>query len=288
MVACDQEEALLRGLAQGAVLEMTELSPIPLSILIRTLNEADRIDATLRAAKQLGGEIVVIDAASTDKTAEICRQHGARVITNPWPGFGPQRNFGERQCSNDFIFSLDADEIVTSEMAAEIRAHFVDGTPPRLMIVRKAVVFPHRKTPTWWAFCHEQVLIYDRRIATTGPNPNWDKLDISVVDTPVKVRAPLWHYSFRDWHHMLGKANYVARLAADTQPTRGRLPLVLRVIIELPLTFLKFYILRRYFLGGIDGFTTAMLTAVGRFARVAMMLERKDHADTMGPPKSGA
>jgi glycosyltransferase involved in cell wall biosynthesis len=267
---------------------MGELTPIPLSVLIRTLNEADRIEATLIAARQLGADIVIVDAGSKDATVEICTRNGARVVTNAWPGFGPQRHFGETKCAHDFVFSLDADEIVTPEMAAEIRAHFVAGAvPPRLMIVRKAVVFPHRKAPTRWAFCHEQVLIYDRRIARTGSNPNWDKLDVTVDDKPVMIRAPLWHYSFRDWHHMLAKANYVARLAADTQPTRGRIPLVLRVIFELPMTFLKFYFLRRYCLGGIDGFTTAMLTAVGRFARVAMMLERKDHGDTMGPRKSG-
>ncbi len=280
------DSASMSGVNRTSALTMLELSPIALSVLIRTLNEADRIEATLVAAERLGAEIVVIDACSADKTVEICRRRGVRVVTNPWPGFGPQRNFGEQQCANDFIFSLDADEIVTPEMAAEIRGHFTGGTtPPRLMIVRKAVVFPHRKAPTPWAFCHEQVLIYDRRVATTGPNPNWDKLDITVSDRPVTIRAPLWHYSFRDWHHMLAKANFVARLAADTQPTRSRLPLVLRVIFELPLTFLKFYILRRYFLGGIDGFTTAMLTAVGRFARVAMLLERRDHTDTMSPRK---
>lgn len=255
----------------------TPLTPIPLSVLIRTLNEADRIAATIKSALALGAEIVVIDAGSKDDTVKIAESLGARVLTNPWPGFGPQRHYGEGKCSNDFVFSLDADEIVTPAMTTEIRGHFASGAPPRLMTLRKAVVFPHRDKPTPWAFCHEQVLIYDRRIARTGPNPNWDKLDIAVSDKPVTIANPLWHYSFRDWHHMIGKANYVAKLAADTQPTRSRASLLLRVIFEFPITFLKFYFLRRYFLGGIDGFVTAVLTAFGRFARVAMMLERKDH-----------
>jgi glycosyltransferase involved in cell wall biosynthesis len=256
---------------------MTQPSPLPLSVLIRTLNEADRIAATLHAAQRLGGEIVIIDAGSTDATVAIAKGLGARVVHNAWPGFGPQRRFGEAQCQHDLIFSLDADEIVTPAMAAEIRAQVLLATPPRLMVIRKAVVFPHHKAPPPWGFCHEQVLIYDRRIATTGPNPNWDKLDISVTDQPVTIANPLWHYSFRDWHHMIGKANFVAKLAADTQPSRGRAGLVLRLIFEFPLTFLKFYFLRRYFLGGVDGFTCAVLTAFGRFARIVMMLERRDH-----------
>jgi glycosyltransferase involved in cell wall biosynthesis len=251
-------------------------TPIPLSILIRTLNEADRIAACLSAAQALGGEIVVIDAGSKDDTVAISERMGARVVANPWPGFGPQRHFGEGQCMHDMIFSLDADEIVTPAMCAEIRGHFAQGAPPRLMIVRKAMILPHRRAPTPWPFCHEQILIYDRRIARTGPNPNWDKLDITAADTPVTIREPLWHFSFRDWNHMVAKANYVAQLAADTQPTRPRWVLVARTLIEFPVTFLKFYFLRRYFLGGIDGFTMAVLTAFGRYLRVAKMLEKKD------------
>lgn len=253
------------------------LQPIPLSVLMRTLNEADRLQATLEAARALGGEIVVIDAGSKDATVEIARSLGAVVYENGWPGFGPQRHFGEAKCAHDFIFSLDADEIVTPAMAAEIRSVFLKGEPPRLMIIRKAMVFPHHKRPPPLGFCHEQILIYDRRVARTGPNPNWDKLDITVADKPHTVREPLWHFSFRDWEHAVRKANYVAKLAASTQPDRPRLELLVRLIFEFPLTFLKFYFLRRYCLGGADGFGMATITAFGRWLRIAMMLERKDH-----------
>lgn len=262
-------------------------SPIPLSVLIRTLNEADRVAATLKSAQALGGEIVVIDAGSKDDTVAICEAHGARVIHNAWPGFGPQRHFGEGQCAFDHIFSLDADEVLTPAMVAEIRAHFLPGPAPRLMTIRKAVVFPHNKKPPPFGFCHEQVLIYDRRIARTGPNPNWDKLDITTADKPITIREPLWHYSFRDWHHMIAKANFVAKLAAETQKPKSRLELVVRLIVEFPLTFLKFYFLRRYCLGGIDGFTMALLTAFGRWARIAMMLETLDHG-SKDQPTNGA
>jgi glycosyltransferase involved in cell wall biosynthesis len=251
--------------------------PISLSILIRTHNEADRIKATLRAAQALGGEIVVIDSGSTDDTVEIALDCGAHVIQHPWEGFGPQRFFGEGQCAHDFIFSLDADEIVTPELAAEIRALFLAGAPPRLIIVGKAMIFPHWKAPPPAGFRHEQILIYDRRIARTGPNPNWDKLEISVSDRPHKLRHPLWHYSLRDWDHAVAKWNYVAELAARTQPKRSRPALLLRLVVEFPWSFLKFYFLRRYFLGGADGFTMAMVSAFGRFLRIAKMLERVDH-----------
>ena len=252
-------------------------SPIPLSILIRTLNEADRIGETIKAAQALGGEILLIDAGSKDATITIAEALGARVIHNPWPGFGPQRHFGEDQCRYDFIFSLDADEIVTPQMAIEIRAVFLKPEPPRLMTIRKAMIFPHWKHPPPLGFCHDQILIYDRRIARTGPNPNWDKLEISEKLKPHLIRAPLWHFSLRDWNHAVAKWNYVAGLAADTQKERPRAILLMRLVIEFPWSFFKFYVLRRYCLGGADGFTMAVVTAFGRFLRIAKMLERKDH-----------
>src|SRR5437868_1525706 len=103
---------------------------IPLSILIRTLNEADRIAETITAAKALGGEIVVIDAGSKDDTVKIAEGLDARVITHKWEGFGPQRYFGEAQCSHDMIFGLDADEITPPAFVEEIRRLFLNGAPP--------------------------------------------------------------------------------------------------------------------------------------------------------------
>jgi glycosyltransferase involved in cell wall biosynthesis len=250
---------------------------LPLSVLIRSLNEADRIAKTIKSALPLNCEIVVIDAGSKDATVEIAKSLGATVYVNPWPGFGPQRRFGEEKCANDMVFSLDADEILTADLVAELRRLLTRPALPRLIIVRKAMIFPNHDRPPPLGFCHEQVLIYDRRIARTNLNPNWDKLDISEPERPVKLRNPLWHFSYRDWNHVMAKWNYVSQLAADTSEPRSRLELVVRLAGEFPISFLRFYFLRRYFLGGADGFTLAMLTAVGRFLRIAKMLERKDH-----------
>jgi glycosyltransferase involved in cell wall biosynthesis len=275
MAPLDEETSLLRGTAEGAVLTRQNPPPIGLSVLIRTLNEADRLARTLKAVQPLGAEIVVIDAGSKDETVAIARSHGAIVIENPWPGFGPQRRFGEDKCSHDFIFSLDADEVLTDAIVAEIRDIFLAGTPPRLMIVRKAVVFPHHDRPPPWPFCHEQILIYDRRVARTGLNPNWDQLEISGGGSPVRLKNPLWHFSLRNLNHAVSKALFVGQLAADTQRPRSRLALALRLPFEFPVAFVKYYFLRRYFLAGLDGFVYGIVGAFSRFIRIAMMAERR-------------
>ena len=257
---------------------MTEASTaIPLSVLIRTKNEADRLGATLDSVRPLGAEVVVIDAGSTDRTKAIAAAYGARIFENPWPGFGPQRHFGEDKCTHDFIFSLDADEVLTPEIIKEIRALFATNDTPKLMVIRKAAVFPKRRRPPPWSFHHEQILLYDRRVARTGPNPNWDKLEISTDAKPITVQAPLWHFSLRDLNHAVSKAVFVGQLAADTQPVRPAWRLALRLPFEFPLAFLKYYFVRRYFLAGIDGLVYGVVGAFSRFIRVALMWERSKY-----------
>ena len=251
------------------------IESLPLSILIRTLNEADRLARSLRSVAPLGAEVVVVDAGSKDDTIAIARSFGAKVYENAWLGFGPQRRFGEEKCANDFIFSLDADEVLTDALVAEILMVFRNGAPPPLMIVRKASVFPFHNKPPPLSFCHEQILIYDRRVARTGLNPNWDKLQIATDASPVRLKNPLWHFSLRNLGHAVTKAVYVAQLAADTQPARSALLLALRLPFEFQVAFLKYYLGRRYFLAGIDGFTYSLVGAFSRFIRIAMMLERR-------------
>jgi glycosyltransferase involved in cell wall biosynthesis len=275
------------AMARSAADQPGAVAPIPLSIVIRTLNEADRIEATIRSALPLVGEILVVDAGSTDDTVAIAERLGARVLHNPWPGFGPQRYFGESHCSHDMVFCLDADEILPPEFVAEIRALFSRPQVPRLMIIRKAMVLPHWTKPPPLPFCSEQIYLYDRRVARTGPNPNWDKLEITTDEPPHKVRSAVWHYSLRDWNHAVSKLNYVAQLAAETQAIPPRPVLLFRLLFEFPANFVKFYLFRRYFLAGADGLTLAVVSAFGRFLRIAKLLEQRDHGPT-GPRRSGS
>jgi len=73
-------------------------------------------------------EVVVVDGGSRDRTAELAREAGARVVENPWPGFAAQRNVALDHASGDWILEVDADERVSPPLAAEIEALLAD--PP--------------------------------------------------------------------------------------------------------------------------------------------------------------
>ncbi len=93
-----------------------------LSCCIIAHNEGDRIERCIRAAQPIVDEIVVVDSGSTDDTVAKAKALGAKVFYNAWDGYGPQKRFAEDCATHDWILNLDADEVVTPELAREIAA----------------------------------------------------------------------------------------------------------------------------------------------------------------------
>jgi len=92
-----------------------------LSVTVITRNEADNIAAALESVAW-ADEILVVDSESTDETVTIARRYTSRVSVREWPGYGAQKNHAAAMAEHDWILSLDADERVTPELAAEIQA----------------------------------------------------------------------------------------------------------------------------------------------------------------------
>ncbi|HSL92738.1 MAG TPA: glycosyltransferase family 2 protein, partial [Candidatus Limnocylindrales bacterium] len=102
-----------------------------LSALVIALNE-ERNLADCLSSLAFADEIVVVDSGSSDTTCDIARRMGANVHTNPWPGYGPQKNFGMDRASGDWILIVDADERVTPELREEILGLLSSpGDPPQ-------------------------------------------------------------------------------------------------------------------------------------------------------------
>lgn len=103
-----------------------------LSVCIITLNEEANIARTLRSVQEIAGEIVIVDSGSTDATVAIAQSFGAKVFVEPWKGFARQKNSALERAACDWILSLDADEEVSAELAASIKALMQSGPAPRV------------------------------------------------------------------------------------------------------------------------------------------------------------
>lgn len=250
--------------------------PLPLSIFIIAKNEVDRIGPTLESVAGLSDDIVVIDSGSTDGTQELAERLGARVIYNPWPGYGLQKQFGEDQCRYDWMLNIDADEVVTKELGEAIVAVLSQPMPePSGFETDIIEMFPGEVRPHPWAFRLSPVRLYHRKVGRYSASPVHDRVDLIKGTKVARLAGVIEHRSIRSLGHELIKLNAYADMQADDLDKKGREIGAVRLIAEFPLAFLKAYIFRRHFVRGLYGFMTAMNYAYYRYLRVAKHWERR-------------
>src|SRR5579883_3266236 len=92
----------------------------PISIVIIAQNEAECIANAIRSCLPFADEIVVVDSGSHDETVPIAQGLGCQVYHNPWPGYSAQRNFGADKATHDWIFFIDADEVIDERLAVAL------------------------------------------------------------------------------------------------------------------------------------------------------------------------
>ncbi len=247
-----------------------------LSVFIIARDEADRIGATIQAIKGLSDDVVVIDSGSTDATVAVAEAAGARVVFNAWPGYGLQKQFGEDQCRHPWMLNLDADEILTPELAAEIAALFASGEPePAGYRMRIVEVFPGEAAPHPLAYGLSPVRLYHRAVGRYSPSPVHDRVQMKPGAPVKRLRGLVAHRSVRSLGEQLSKLNAYADAQAADMEARGEGVTRLRMVLEFPANFVKAYIGRRHLLRGTYGFMTAMNYAFYRYLRAAKYWERR-------------
>ena len=102
-----------------------------LTAIIIVRDEEHCLGQCLKSVAPIADEIVVLDSGSTDGTVGIARSFGARVKVTDWAGYGPQKNHALAYARGEWVLSIDADEHVTPELAAEIRT-VVDSLQPEV------------------------------------------------------------------------------------------------------------------------------------------------------------
>jgi glycosyltransferase involved in cell wall biosynthesis len=258
---------------------------LPLSAFVITFNEAVRLPKCLEALRTLVEEIIVVDSGSTDCTVEVATAYGARVFHREWTGYGPQKRFAEEQCSNDWVLNVDADEVITPELTAEINALFTRGIPePAAYRVRILTVYPGCSKPRLWANDYNVVRLYHKAIGSYRAHPVYDRVETGEHELK-QLRAPIYHSPHLSIAHAVKKAFVFSEFRAGQSDASSKPVAILRLLIEFPLVFMKSYFGRRHFTGGWRGFYFSLSNAFMRTTRIALMLEAKSSKPSNGARK---
>jgi len=228
-----------------------------LSVIIITKNEAANIRACLESVKW-ADEIIVVDSGSSDATAEICRELGAKVHAHDWPGFGIQKNRALSYATGEWIFSIDADERVTPDLKAQLVKAMENESTDGFYVPRLSQFCGKFIWHCGW-YPDYVLRLFKRGKARFSD----DKVHERVIleGTSGRLSTPLLHYSYIDEADVQRKTDHYASAGAMQLFTKGKTALLADAPLRAGWAFVRTYFLRLGFLDGTAGLDIALMNA---------------------------
>jgi glycosyltransferase involved in cell wall biosynthesis len=240
-----------------------------LSAVLITYNTGEQLAPCLRSLA-FADEIIVVDSGSDDATRDIARQFGAKVYEEAWRGFGPQKRFAVDQATHDWVLCIDADEEVSPDLAAAIRAA-LRGAQYGAYRMPRSNRFMGRYLRHGEGFPDWSLRLFDRRRAQWSEDSVHEKVIATGPVGRLPERAVLMHHSAESLATYLDKQNRYTSLQADALFRLGARANVWRLLMSPALRFLKFYVLRLGFLDGLPGLVHIAIGCFNSFAKYAKL-----------------
>lgn len=237
------------------------------SVITIAKNEEERIGKCLEALAW-ADERIVIDNVSNDKTVEIAKKYGARVIKSESSSFSELRNLGLKEAKNDWILYIDADEIVPDELAKEIKE--VSSQPVAYFVRRKNYYLEQQ-----WPFT-EKIL----RLFWKPALKNWygDLHESPNIEGKTgQLKSPLLHYTHRTLEEMVSKTNEWSETEAKLRLDAKHPPVVAwRLFRVMTTAFFDSYIKQEGWRAGTVGLIESMYQAFSMFITYAKLWEMQN------------
>lgn len=245
-----------------------------ISFCMITRNEERNLARALQSIAGISDETIVVDCGSTDRTIEIAREHGAKVVYRAWTNFGDQRNFAVTQSSHEWIYTLDADEALSDELRASLlewkqkEPEFAVYEGPRLTQylggwIRHSGWYPnmqrrlYRKDTAHYDGIVHETLVFDGKIG--------------------RLRGDLLHYTIETFADHETKVESYCTLAAQKMFDAGKRSWRAAMWLATPWTFLQSFVFRAGFLDGYRGALIAQMAARSvrlKFRRLGALVQQ--------------
>ena len=241
-----------------------------ISAVILTRNEAANLPRCLESIRWVD-EILVLDSESTDGTAGIAKKFGAKVYLLPWDGFGKQKQKGVELAAGEWVFSIDADEVVTPGLQAEITSRLsTDNDTAGYYLKRKAYFLDRFVRHGGW-YPDWVLRLFQKGKGRFTPAPVHESV---VLEGPAgRLQADLLHYTDPNFSHYLAKLNRYTDLSAWELFEKGKRGSLFKILANPAVKFFSQYFLKAGFLDGRAGFILAGGSAFHVFSKYVKLWE---------------
>lgn len=243
---------------------------IACSVYIVTLNCAQWLQRTLSSVQDFD-EVIILDSGSTDATYEIASEFSnTRISHQDWQGYAKQKSLALAQCRNDWVLNLDGDETLSDELKQEIVATIQNDKIDALETPINDVFLglansKHTKK-------HAKIRFF-RRSAGQYDLDHQVHEQVLVNGIVQRAQGDIYHYGESSIFIKVEKNNQYSNLKALEKYKKAKRASIIKLVMIMPLTFFKSYILRRSFLNGWRGFVNSMVNAFYAFLKEAKLFE---------------
>jgi glycosyltransferase involved in cell wall biosynthesis len=243
-----------------------------ISVTIITLNEEKSLRRCLNSVEEFAGEVILIDSGSVDRTVEIAKNFGAKVFVRKFDDMGKQKNYAITKAKYDWIFSIDADEVVTKKLKDEIKKAVRSKEFNGYLIPRRNIILGAEIKHTRWS-PDEHIWLWKKARGkwSTGVHS-----EVAVEGKIGKLKSAKTHYQYKTVKDFFVMLNKYTENEASEKMQKGIQFSYFRMFFDPALSFFRRFIYKRGFLDGWRGFVLSYLMAVYRFTTWVKVWEREN------------
>ena len=243
-----------------------------LSVGIITYNEEKNLSRTLEAVRPIADEIVIVDSGSTDNTLGIAKEHGARIFSEEWKGYGPQKNSVIDKCNGEWILLIDADEEISGDLCNKIKEITLENSINEVYKVNfTAVCFGKKIKHVGWSN-HYRVRFFRNGSGRYNDREVHEKFLTNKVTGSLKEE--IYHHTYEDLEDYFNKFNRYTTESAKQYKKQNKRRSLLVFSLDSFFKFFKMYILKAGFLDGYEGYLLAKLSSFYVFIKYAKLKEK--------------
>jgi len=248
-----------------------------LSVTIITLNEAENIGRCLKSIKGLSDEIVVVDSGSKDKTVEIVKKYDVKLFHREFDNYANQKNYAADQTSGNWVFSIDADEVVTKKLRGEIKKAIIEPEFDAYSIPRCNIIFgKFIRFTRWQPELDRHVWLWKKSHGRWRGNVHEE---VKINGSVGRLKNPKIHYQYETISQFWEMMNKYSELDAEKYTSGDVLSKLNFYALSLFLPIYHFflrYIYRLGFLDGWRGFVLSYLMAIYQFNVIVKKYENSE------------
>ncbi|WP_333804560.1 glycosyltransferase family 2 protein [Sulfurospirillum sp.] len=243
---------------------------VKISVTILTKNSEEHLTKCIGALQSFD-EIIILDNGSTDNTLTIAQQYpNVKIFKNEFIGFGPLKNLAIHYTQNDWIFSIDSDEITTPALINEI--HSINFNQNTIYSIKRSNFYGTKKMQC----CGWDNDFVKRIFNKQSTKFSDDLVHESLIENGLKIeklKNGLEHYSFKNVDELIDKMQkYSSLWAQDKKSKKKASPF--QAVVRAFFTFIKFYFLKKGFLNGYEGLVISISNANGVFYKYIKLYEK--------------